>query len=132
MSASRAAPTTAADRGVLQARLARLRNDWKGKGQTGQRFLEETHPYAADLDLFGPGSLFELLCTAHAQRRGNAGGLAARPGGTRRNTSTPGRFVAELRPLLDLHSRSWPCSERRSAAAPTHGPGRVGATPSRS
>ena len=30
----------------------------------GQRYLDENHLYAADLDLFGKGSLFELLCTA--------------------------------------------------------------------
>ncbi len=28
------------------------------------RFLDPAHPYAEDLDLFGKGSLFELLCTA--------------------------------------------------------------------
>ena len=52
--------------------LARLNNDWKGKGQQGTRFQEETHPYAADLDLFGSGSLFELLCTARTHFGGNA------------------------------------------------------------
>lgn len=49
------------------AGLARLRDDWRGKGQQGTRFIDETHPYAADLDLFGPGSLFELLCTARTR-----------------------------------------------------------------
>jgi hypothetical protein len=28
------------------------------------RFLDPHHPYADDLDVFGPGSLFELLCAA--------------------------------------------------------------------
>src|SRR5262249_52490087 len=37
---------------------------WVGSGSTGERFLDPTHPYAADLDLFGPASLFELLSTA--------------------------------------------------------------------
>lgn len=49
------------------AGLARLRDEWKGVGQQGARFLDEKHPYAADLDLFGPGSLFELLCTARTR-----------------------------------------------------------------
>ncbi|HEV3238510.1 MAG TPA: hypothetical protein VGZ25_16105 [Gemmataceae bacterium] len=44
--------------------LARLEERWMGQGEPGTRFLEETHPYAPDLDLFGKGSLFELLCTA--------------------------------------------------------------------
>jgi hypothetical protein len=44
--------------------LQRLRNDWQGRGITGHEFLPEQHVYARDLDLFGSGSLFELLCTA--------------------------------------------------------------------
>ena len=31
---------------------------------TGERFLTAEHPYARDLDLFGTGSLYHLLCTA--------------------------------------------------------------------
>jgi hypothetical protein len=44
--------------------LARLEDRWAGSGESGSRFLVADHPYAADLDLFGPGSLFELLTTA--------------------------------------------------------------------
>jgi hypothetical protein len=44
--------------------LARLDGRWAGTGETGDRYLTGEHPYAADLDLFGKGSLFELLCTA--------------------------------------------------------------------
>jgi hypothetical protein len=48
--------------------LARLDGDWKGRGQQGERFLDDEHPYAADLDLFGKkGCLFELLCTARTR-----------------------------------------------------------------
>ncbi|MAG30057.1 MAG: DNA mismatch repair protein MutS [Deltaproteobacteria bacterium] len=43
--------------------LARLEDRWAGRGDGGDRYLEPTHPYAADLDVFGPGSLFELLAT---------------------------------------------------------------------
>jgi hypothetical protein len=32
-----------------------------GKGNDGSRFADDSHPYAADLDLFGPGSLFERV-----------------------------------------------------------------------
>jgi hypothetical protein len=42
----------------------RIEGRWAGKGEAGQRFLDEKHPYALDLDLFGEGGLFELLCTA--------------------------------------------------------------------
>jgi hypothetical protein len=44
--------------------LARLNNCWMGTGETGERFLDPAHPYSRDLDLFGKGSLFELLSTA--------------------------------------------------------------------
>ena len=43
--------------------LARLENRWMGTGESGERFLDPSHLYARDLDLFGQGSLFELLCT---------------------------------------------------------------------
>ena len=48
--------------------LARLADRWVERGEPGDEFLQESqqagHPYAADLDLFGPGSVFALLCTA--------------------------------------------------------------------
>jgi DNA mismatch repair ATPase MutS len=44
--------------------LARLNNQWHGTGESGDAFLDPAHPYARDLDIFGKGSLFELLCTA--------------------------------------------------------------------
>ncbi len=47
--------------------LARLANKWMGTGETGDRFSDPSHPYARDLDIFGTGSLFELLCTARTQ-----------------------------------------------------------------
>ena len=47
--------------------LARLDGKWAGHGVTGDRFLDHAHPYAEDLDLFGKGSLFELLCTARTR-----------------------------------------------------------------
>jgi hypothetical protein len=82
--------------------LARLRDDWKGRGQNGNRFRDDTHPYASDLDLFGTGSLFELLCTARTRTGENtlAAWLlqAAAPDEVRARQAA----VAELRPLLDL------------------------------
>jgi hypothetical protein len=44
-----------------QRRLANLEDRWAGTGEQGSRFLHDAHPYARDLDLFGPGSLFERL-----------------------------------------------------------------------
>ena len=47
--------------------LARIEDRWAGSGESGERFLDPLHPYARDLDLFGAGSLFELLCTARTR-----------------------------------------------------------------
>jgi hypothetical protein len=47
--------------------LARMANDWIGRGRSGETFLPADHLYAADLDLFGRGSLFELLATTRTQ-----------------------------------------------------------------
>lgn len=58
-------------RRFLDGRLARIRGSWAGDGPDGARFLEASHPYAADLDLFGRGSLFQLLSVA-ATPRGEA------------------------------------------------------------
>jgi hypothetical protein len=37
---------------------------WDGKGAAGERFDAPHHIYCADLDLFGAGSLYQLLCAA--------------------------------------------------------------------
>jgi hypothetical protein len=47
--------------------LSRIEDRWAGTGQTGERFDDPHHVYAADLDLFGRGGLFELLCTARTR-----------------------------------------------------------------
>jgi hypothetical protein len=53
-------------RQLYQRGMARLDGTWAGAGPDGARFLE-AHPYARDLDLFGPASLFQLLDTARTQ-----------------------------------------------------------------
>lgn len=44
--------------------LARLDGRWQGLGVTSTAHLPAGHPYAEDLDLFGTGSLFDLMSTA--------------------------------------------------------------------
>ena len=44
--------------------LARLEDRWAGTGDPGERFRDDRHVNANDLDLFGRGSLFELLSLA--------------------------------------------------------------------
>lgn len=49
---------------IYERGTARVEDRWMGLGRDGARFLQATHPYAADLDLFGPGSLFQRVSTA--------------------------------------------------------------------
>ena len=44
--------------------VERLEGSWIANGITGEEFEMPNHTYAADLNLFGRGSLFERLCTA--------------------------------------------------------------------
>lgn len=44
--------------------LDRIAGRFAGRGTPGDAFADPAHPYALDLDLFGRGSVFELLCAA--------------------------------------------------------------------
>ena len=57
--------------------LERLEGDWRAGGRPGSRFADEhaEHVYAADLDLFGPDSLFRML--SRSRTRGGDELLAA-------------------------------------------------------
>ena len=46
--------------------VARIEDRWLGTARNGAEFGKD-HPYGADLDLFGPGSLFELLNTTRTE-----------------------------------------------------------------
>src|SRR5665213_1475519 len=63
----RARDRAAASIAFYERGLARLEDRWSGGGEPGLRFSDEAHPYAADLDLFGRGSLFDLLSIAKTQ-----------------------------------------------------------------
>jgi hypothetical protein len=85
--------------------LARLDGHWAGKGQGGERFRDETHPYALDLDLFGDGSLFELLSTARLRDgEDTLAGWLLHPAGPDEVRARQAA-VAELRQKLDLRER---------------------------
>jgi MutS domain V len=82
--------------------LARLEDRWAGTGETGDRFRSADHLYADDLDLFGPGSLFELLSTPRTS--GGEAALAAwltAPASPDEVRARQGAVV-ELSPRLDL------------------------------
>jgi hypothetical protein len=58
-----------AERGIaLYTRgIARIEDRWSGSGDTGEEFNLPDHLYAEDLDIFGHGSLFQLLCSARSR-----------------------------------------------------------------
>ena len=43
------------------AGIANIKDEWMHAGASGERFRNADHPYADDLDIFGPRSLFQLL-----------------------------------------------------------------------
>ena len=99
--------------------LARLGETWPGTGTTRADFVPGDHPYAADLDLFGHGSLFDLVCDTRTQtgERLLASWLAtpADPATIRARQAA----VAELRPRLDLREELAASSaELRAEVAP--------------
>jgi hypothetical protein len=82
--------------------LDRLDNRWAGKGATGERFVESSHPYAEDLDLFGHGSLFELLSMARTRVGEETLASWLLQPSVPEVVRARQAAIAELRPRLDL------------------------------
>ena len=102
---------------LYQRALARLDGNWADpRAENGARFLDPKHPYAADLDLFGPQSLFQLLCTARTT--GGEAMLAAWLGAPAAPPEVRARqeAVRELRPRLDLREALWVAGQDVRAA----------------
>jgi hypothetical protein len=82
--------------------LGRLEDRWAGAGEQGARFLGDSHLYAEDLDLFGKGSLFELLCTARTRAGEDTLAAWLRASAGAEDIRARQAAVSELRPRLDL------------------------------
>ena len=83
--------------------LARLEDRWIGTGgETGERFRNPSHLYSEDLDLFGKGSLFELLSMARTRAGEDflAGWLLAPA--SKEEVAARHEAVRELGAMLDL------------------------------
>jgi len=78
--------------------LARMQDRWAGTGETGGRFSDPHHVYAADLDLFGNASLFQLLSTTR----------------TRVGEETLARWLLSPAPLGQIRQRHAALRELRS------------------
>ncbi|HTC88817.1 MAG TPA: hypothetical protein VK686_10995 [Bryobacteraceae bacterium] len=61
--------------------IERINGNWVRSVSTGEEFTDPNHVYAADLNVLGEGSLFQLLCTTRTSlgRRGLANYLLATP-----------------------------------------------------
>jgi len=82
--------------------IARMEDRWAGTGQTGERFRDEAHVYAEDLDLFGRGGLFELLSTARLPMGENQLATWLRFPSSTEAILERQRVLEELRGKLDL------------------------------
>jgi hypothetical protein len=82
--------------------LARLEHRWAGTGDSGSRFLRRPHPYAGDLDIFGGGSLFELISTARTSWGARTLADWLLSPSSPEDVRARQLAVAELRPKLDL------------------------------
>jgi hypothetical protein len=82
--------------------VARMEDRWAGTGAAGQDFLDLDHPFAADLDLFGKGSLFERLCTARTRSGEETLASWLLAPATPESLRERHAAVIELRPRLDL------------------------------
>ena len=91
----------AAIRGIAfyERGLARLEDRWVGTGEPGDRFRDDDHVYANDLDLFGRGSLFELLSLAR----------------TRSGEETLARWLTSRASVPEIQARQEAVEELRSA-----------------
>jgi hypothetical protein len=85
-----------------QRGVARLENQWIGKGETGERFRVPAHVYEEDLDIFGRGSLFELLCTARTRAGEDTLARWLLAPASREQARQRQQAIVELRGRLDL------------------------------
>ena len=114
---------------VYERGLARVEDRWSGSGPTGLAYAPADHPYAADLDLFGDGSLFQLLSAArlHAGEETLASWLLAP--GTPASIAARQAAIDELRGKVDLRERLALTGESVSAWLDTEGLARWGGQP---
>ena len=85
--------------------IARIEDRWVGTGKTSERFRDSEHPYADDLDVFGVGSLFDLISGARTpigeERLAAWLSRAASPDEIRQRQAR----VSALRSQIDLRER---------------------------
>jgi MutS domain V len=89
-----------------EAGLDRLKGTWQGKGFSGEEFSTPEHIYERGLNIFGRGSIFELLCTSRTEvgQRSLASYLLDLPEVS--ESVARQEAVQELRPRADLREET--------------------------
>jgi len=88
--------------------VARIEDRWStddmriAPGSTGDRFIDDRHLYANDLDLFGRGSLFELLSIARTRAGEDVLAAWLKTAADRAEITERQHAIAELTPSLDF------------------------------
>jgi hypothetical protein len=104
-------------RAYYERGISRIENRWAGAGETGERFLDFAHPYARDLDIFGPASLFQLLCTARTRSGEDTLAAWLNTAADTYEILERQQAVQELAPKLDLRERLVLAGEELRAGA---------------
>jgi hypothetical protein len=82
--------------------IARIEDVWVGTGESGERFRDDHHLYANDMDLFGSGSLFQLLSIAATPAGEETLALWLKHPAEPEEIGLRQAAVLELTPALDL------------------------------
>ena len=92
-------------RGLAESELRALGGEFPGEAAAGAEFVDPAHPYAADLDIFGPRSLFHFInrTTTRPGRDALAALLNTPPEG--RPIAALQAAVRDLVPRLDFRMR---------------------------
>ena len=85
--------------------MNQLQENWSTTGPSGEEFTPSEHSYAADLNVLGEGSLFQLLCTCRTEvGRQRLADYLLHPA-TLNEAALRQNAVKELRPRTDLRKR---------------------------
>jgi hypothetical protein len=85
-----------------QQALRRLDGHWAGNGESGARFQDAHHPYAGDLDVFGNGSMFQLINGARTSAGEEALANWLKAPAPLEDVRLRQQAVLEMRGMLDL------------------------------
>lgn len=88
-----------------QRAIDRIGGDWIGRSVTGEEFEDPDHPYARDLNVFGAGSLFELLAIGRSGIGHHGLATCLVHSGTLENTESRQEAVRGLTPRADLREK---------------------------